>query len=865
MKTPGEGASCGTSAAGASARGAISLPVIQSAETPGRSGRNAWQSGGNGRIKPSKAGRWRAAVLILVHVLIAVHVGYWLATGTTVSPVEPSESMQTLREGAINAGFIFFALAILSTLILGRFVCGWACHVVALQDLCAWMMARVRVKPKPFRARLLVLVPVVMALYMFVWPVVHRTVVRPLLANERGELPTWLGQSNPIPGLSNHLVTHDFWATFPPWFVAIPFLLVCGFATVYFLGAKGFCTYGCPYGGFFGPADLVAPIRIKVDHDKCHQCGHCTAVCTSNVRVHEEIRDYGSVIDPGCMKCMDCVSVCPNGALSLGVARPAILARPRNDEAKARAAEAKRLRAARFDPTWPEEIALAALWLVLFWAYRGMLNQVPMLMALGMAACVVFIVWKAWRLVREPNVRLQSWQLKHKGRWNWSGRFVVAGAAACVAVAGWSGWVKFHLYRGELRHAALRTPIGVVFTPVYAPSPTELALARGVVDDYRAAGPLSQGGLGWAYNADDLLHIAYAQVLVGDLPAAARAIEEIIDIGRPEDALVFQLAQIMGRLGKSDADVLAMYRRALDKHPTLHGVRSAVARSMQDSGDRLGAVKLVESVLESPTFTRRTRDQASARLGVAQALAGLGERARAATLADQAGRDPHATPDQQVAAAGLLASLEESTKAAEIAQLAAARSRTTALGGTKVNAAGVLLQVERRDAAAEQARAGVARAREAGRHIGKSDTLFNAGVLLARIGHIDEGLALVREAAAMVRTAPWDAVSVARFMIGAGRQAGNAALVEDGWSLMDAAAKAMPDAPALLFEHAMASAAAGKVDAALTSASKAATIGKDNAVLADRYAALLAQSGRDAEAARWKEEARKRATDPSRR
>ena len=31
----------------------------------------------------------------------------------------------TLQQGTINAGFIFFVLAILATLIFGRFVCGW--------------------------------------------------------------------------------------------------------------------------------------------------------------------------------------------------------------------------------------------------------------------------------------------------------------------------------------------------------------------------------------------------------------------------------------------------------------------------------------------------------------------------------------------------------------------------------------------------------------------------------------------------------------------------------------------------------------------------------------------------------------------
>src|SRR5207244_4171 len=85
------------------------------------------------------------------------------------------------------------------------------------------------------------------------------------------------------------------------------------FMTVYFLGNKGFCTYACPYGGVFGLVDKVAPGRIRVT-DACEECGHCTAVCTSNVIVHAEVKKYGMVVDPGCMKCMDCVSVCPNDA-----------------------------------------------------------------------------------------------------------------------------------------------------------------------------------------------------------------------------------------------------------------------------------------------------------------------------------------------------------------------------------------------------------------------------------------------------------------------------------------------------------------------------------------------------------------------
>src|SRR6185295_1165480 len=84
-------------------------------------------------IRKSKTSRWRALALALVNLFMVAHVIQWWITGKTVSPIEPSESMQTIQHGAINAGFIFFTLAILGTMIFGRFVCGWGCHILALQ------------------------------------------------------------------------------------------------------------------------------------------------------------------------------------------------------------------------------------------------------------------------------------------------------------------------------------------------------------------------------------------------------------------------------------------------------------------------------------------------------------------------------------------------------------------------------------------------------------------------------------------------------------------------------------------------------------------------------------------------------------
>src|SRR5437870_12435033 len=125
-------------------------------------------------IRKSKTGRWRAAALITLNLFMIAHIIQWRVMGRTVSPIEPSETMHTLQKGFVNAGFIFFTLAMLATLIVGRFVCGWGCHIHALQDFCGWLLKKMGLHPKPFRSRLLVYVPLIGALYMFVWPTAFR-------------------------------------------------------------------------------------------------------------------------------------------------------------------------------------------------------------------------------------------------------------------------------------------------------------------------------------------------------------------------------------------------------------------------------------------------------------------------------------------------------------------------------------------------------------------------------------------------------------------------------------------------------------------------------------------------------------------
>jgi Tfp pilus assembly protein PilF/NAD-dependent dihydropyrimidine dehydrogenase PreA subunit len=396
-------------------------------------------------IRKSRAGRWRAAALIFLNLFMVAHVIQWWIVGRTVSPIEPSETMHTLQRGAINAGFIFFSLAILATLIFGRFVCGWGCHILALQDFCGWLLKKMGLNPQPFRSRLLIYVPLIAALYMFVWPTAYKF----FFSSDPGPL---------VPKFTNHLVTENFWETFPSVAVAIPFLLICGFVIVYFLGQKGFCTYACPYGGFFGLADKLSPGKIRVT-DACNQCGHCTATCTSNVLVHQEVRDYKMVVDPGCMKCMDCVSVCPNDALYFGFGKPTIaVSKPKT---------AKR----SYSLTWPEELLGAAVFLGSFLGVRSVYGLVPFLMALGCAAVTTFLFLRTWRLLRARDVFFHRFNLKSSGKIQNAGWGFLAFSILWVGLSAHSGWVRYHEYEGD--HAFQRLQI-----------PDELALAQANPDPW---------------------------------------------------------------------------------------------------------------------------------------------------------------------------------------------------------------------------------------------------------------------------------------------------------------------------------------------------------------------------------------------
>lgn len=844
----------------------------------------------------TRRARWRAFVLTMVNVLMIAHLIQWAIVGMTVSPVEPSEAMETLEVGVVNAGAIFFLVAILTTLLFGRFFCGWLCHVVALQDLCAWLMTRVGIRPKPFRSRLLVYFPIGLGFYMFLWPTFKRVALAPALEGMGVAWPYWLRPVEPVYGLTSGLIVDDFWATFPAWYIAVPFLLICGFVCVYFLGAKGFCTYGCPYAAFFKPLDTLSPTRVRVNDD-CRGCGYCTSVCTSNVRVSEEVRDFGMVVDPGCMKTLDCISACPNDALSIGLGKIALGAKPKESARQSRR-EALRKRRGRYDLSMSEELVGAGLMLWFFYASRGVLDAIPMLLAGGVAAICSVVVLLTIKLVRQPNVRLYRAQFKKQGRVRPSGLVLAACALLIGAASVWSGHAKFLRWRGDMQFAQTIVPGDTLIRPEFDPSPTQRRQALIAVNAYEHADRAGPLGVRWSLNAEHRLRLSYFLSMLDRHGEALGQLRLVIQEGEPTDALVLQASQLLIRSMDDARDpalqeleheeakrvaILALYADAIQAHPRLHAIRGELSKSAALGGDPEGAERYWDiawqaqryrELSESYRLEGNPKDQAEA-LGIAERL---GE------FADDSLSDPMFI----LSHASMHAFLGEMDEAGRLfAEAASNASSARDEAGVRIDIGRTALQFGFVDLAREQASLAIetddatAMTWVAAAEIASFSGQFDIGRARAEhamgLPRFDDHPMLMARAANATLTAdqlelgrellmrgigrstdPFERFTIARGMAAGGMSLGSSEMMEEGLGVIEGIVGDHPDLGVIQADLGNIFFQLGRWESAERYLVMSAETSAANATLAERVAEFFESTG-DAEGAqRWYEEAARR-------
>ncbi len=477
--------------------------------------------------RPSYA-RLRALSLVAVHVAILLHILHWKLNGRTLAPLELNELMYTLEAGIITAGFLFMVLVCASVLVFGRFFCSWGCHILALQDSCAWLMRKLGIKPRVVRVKALALVPLGAMLYMFVWPQIQFLWfgrLRPTL-HTAGEASGWAS-----------FVTSDFWRNLPPPGIALLTFVFCGFVIVALMGDRAFCKYACPYGAIFAILERFAPGRISKTGD-CNACGLCTASCTSDIQVHQELATYGQVVDSACLRDLDCLNACPDAAIGFRFQKPPIFGRATLPGSKPVPAKATMFSRA-------EEIWFLLSYVPLVWILRGLYGVVPLLLSLALAGMMGYLGVIAWRLLRTDSVKLVRIQLKSRGQLRSGGRLVLAISVLMIAFLTHSALIQLHTSRAKQAVAALsETP-----DPQLVKDGLE---AYGFIDSW---GLLSTEG---SSHGLALLHRAQGDLLIAEnsFPGALNAYLLAVQ-GLPQDPVLhFNLGRLLSQAGRPEQAIL---------------------------------------------------------------------------------------------------------------------------------------------------------------------------------------------------------------------------------------------------------------------------------------------------------------------
>ena len=183
-------------------------------------------------------------------------------------------------------------------LLLGRTVCGFLCPVGLGQELLYKIKTPKLKKSKVTR---------VLSYFKYVVLVVLVVIV-PLAFTIPGfcEYICPAGTFEGGLGLLSNPNNEGLLATLGPlfsWKFTLLVAIVVGSVFVFRL----FCRFLCPLGAIYGFFSRIALLGVKLDQNKCTDCGLCIGVCKMDTK---------RVGDHECIHCGECISVCPTQSIS---------------------------------------------------------------------------------------------------------------------------------------------------------------------------------------------------------------------------------------------------------------------------------------------------------------------------------------------------------------------------------------------------------------------------------------------------------------------------------------------------------------------------------------------------------------------
>jgi polyferredoxin len=307
--------------------------------------------------------------------MITVHVLTWYVLGIhVVGSIGIEAFFSGLSRGVINAGFIFWISALISTVLLGRAFCGWFCWFGGYLELVEWGRGKLKIKiPRRIILYLAVIPFVSLALKIYNTVIVKWLQGLPnTIIFRLADVEPWGGQQTGI----SILIT----------------LIMFGPVLLFVFGRRAWCRYLCPIGALLKVFGSLGVGKVRLVNDECIGCGNCNRICDMQVDVLGELKSHGAVGSSNCIRCLKCTDECPKGSIGFSFSsKEASLSVDANTRAEQ--LSLKRRKISSFD------VAIMVLWIsaTLVFNVAGLSQNSPqeikVLMTPGLLLVTYGLVW----------------------------------------------------------------------------------------------------------------------------------------------------------------------------------------------------------------------------------------------------------------------------------------------------------------------------------------------------------------------------------------------------------------------------------------------------------------------------------------
>jgi polyferredoxin len=257
--------------------------------------------------------RWvRIGVLAVAFALFGLEL---------VFPLHPSPMcaltklfMFRVTWGMLMPAFIAMVVAMLLPSLFGRkLFCGWVCPLGAVQDLINKVPFKPRFKQFNFGVFNTVRFSLLILFVLTFFGVKNHIALLGDSAGADLTERTWVAFSSYDVYEPINMFELLHWQI-DTTFIILGSILVLASLTLY----RPFCYLICPIGAITWLMEKIAPMRVRVNRDKCIECGDCyeASPCPTIKPMVER-----KAVLPDCTSCGECIRVCEENAIRFGLTR----------------------------------------------------------------------------------------------------------------------------------------------------------------------------------------------------------------------------------------------------------------------------------------------------------------------------------------------------------------------------------------------------------------------------------------------------------------------------------------------------------------------------------------------------------------